>query len=135
LQVTPARSRSFKITPMSRVDVLTRYRRKHSVYFGSLLVHGWYSLGTPVYQSSKTVKRQSKQQKWPLVYQSSHVYTESAEYTKRPTTTSSPPWPVAEVWLLQDWVTKRWTIIITRLFHCADQLVNSAKTSIHLINW
>ena len=35
-----------------------------------------------VYQSSKTVKRQSKQQKWPLVYQSSHVYTESAEYTK-----------------------------------------------------
>jgi len=38
-----------------------------------------------VYQwskQSKTVKRQSKQQKWPLVYQSSHVYTESAEYTK-----------------------------------------------------
>ena len=35
---------------------------------------------TNVYQSSnspeqsKTVKRQSKQQKWPLVYQSSHVY-------------------------------------------------------------
>ena len=27
-----------------------------------------------VYQSSKTVKRQSKQQKWPLVYQSSQVY-------------------------------------------------------------
>jgi len=27
-----------------------------------------------VYQSSKTVKRQSKQQKWPLLYQSSHVY-------------------------------------------------------------
>jgi len=27
-----------------------------------------------VYQSSKTVKRQPKQQKWPLVYQSSHVY-------------------------------------------------------------
>jgi len=35
-----------------------------------------------VYQSSKTVKRQSKQLKWPLVYQSSHFYTESAEYTK-----------------------------------------------------
>jgi len=31
-----------------------------------------------VYQSSKTVKTA----KWPLVYQSSHVYTESAEYTK-----------------------------------------------------
>ena len=29
-----------------------------------------------------TVKRHSKQQKWPSVYQSSHVYTESAEYTK-----------------------------------------------------
>jgi len=33
-------------------------------------------------KQSKTVKRQSKQQQWPLVYQSSHVYTESAEYTK-----------------------------------------------------
>jgi len=35
-------------------------------------------------KQSKTVQRQSqsKQQKWPLVYQSSHVYTESAEYTK-----------------------------------------------------
>jgi len=39
------------------------------------------TIGT-VYHSSKTVKRQSKQQKSPLVYQSSHVYTESAEYTK-----------------------------------------------------
>ena len=64
-----------------------------------LLLHCWYSLGRPVtigtpmvlkcfltigtvYYSSKTVKRQSKQQKSPLVYQSSHVYTESAEYTK-----------------------------------------------------
>jgi len=37
----------------------------------------WYSV-----HSSKTVKRQSKQQKSPLVYQSSHVYTESTEYTK-----------------------------------------------------
>ena len=46
-----------------------------------------------VYQSShlcydctnrvpKTAKRQSKQQKSPLVYQSSHVYSESAEYRK-----------------------------------------------------
>jgi len=46
----------------------------------------WYTVGTnsvpTVYQQSKTVKRQSKQQKWPLVYQSSHVYTESTEYTK-----------------------------------------------------
>jgi len=32
-------------------------------------------------KQSKTVKRQSKQPKWPLVYQLSHVYTESAEYT------------------------------------------------------
>ena len=38
-----------------------------------------------VYQSSKTVKRQSKQQKSPLP---SHVYLESAEYTK-PYTVSS----------------------------------------------
>ena len=64
------------------------------------LVHRWYSLGRPVtigtpmvlsvfdhwysvpfvltigtvYHSSKTVKRQSKLQKSPLVYQSSHVY-------------------------------------------------------------
>ena len=53
------------------------------------LVHQWFwlflTIGT-VYtnrqKQSKTVKRQSKQQKWPLVYQSSHVYTESAEYTK-----------------------------------------------------
>jgi len=65
------------------------------------LVHCWHSLGRPVtigtpmvifvpkvYQQctnrqkqAKTAKRQSKQQKWP-VYQSSHVYTESAEYTK-----------------------------------------------------
>jgi len=35
-----------------------------------------------VHQSSKTVKRQSNSKKWPLVYQSSHVYTESAKYTK-----------------------------------------------------
>ena len=41
------------------------------------LVHRWFwmflTIGT-VYHSSKTVKRQSKQQKSPLVYQSSHVY-------------------------------------------------------------
>jgi len=78
---------------------------------GTPLVHCWYSLGRPVskesqnsknhhwctnrhmstktvpivYQSSKTVKtvkRQSNSNKQPLVYQSSHVYTESAEYTK-----------------------------------------------------
>ena len=57
---------------------------------GTPLANCWYSLGRPVtigtvYHSSKTVntvKRQSKQQKSPLVYQSSHVYTESAEYTK-----------------------------------------------------
>jgi len=59
------------------------------------LVHCWYSLGRPVtigtpmvlsvfddWYSVPFVKRQSKQQKWPLVYQSSYVYTESAEYTK-----------------------------------------------------
>ena len=38
----------------------------------------WNNSVITVYQSSKTVK----QQKWPLVYQLSHVYTESAEYTK-----------------------------------------------------
>ena len=37
----------------------------------------WYSVSF-VKNSQKTVK----QQKWPFVYQSSHVYTESAEYTK-----------------------------------------------------
>jgi len=68
------------------------------------LVHCWYSLGRPVTigtpmvlsvfddwcsvsvpfvkKHSKTVKRQSNSKKWPLVYQSSHVYTQSAEYTK-----------------------------------------------------
>ena len=56
------------------------------------LVHCWYTVGTVLvdmcqqYTNSvpivKTVKRQPKQQKEPLVYQSSHVYTESAEYTK-----------------------------------------------------
>ena len=38
-----------------------------------------------MYHSIKTVKNSQKtvkQQKWPLVYQSSHIYTESAEYTK-----------------------------------------------------
>ena len=35
-----------------------------------------------VYHSSKTVKRQSNSKKWPLVYQSSNVYTEYAECTK-----------------------------------------------------
>jgi len=41
----------------------------------------WYSV--PFIKNSQQSKYvQSKQQKWPLVYQSSHVYTESAEYTK-----------------------------------------------------
>ena len=47
------------------------------------------TIGTPMvlsvfddWYSVKTVKRQSKQQQSPLVYQSSHVYTESTEYTK-----------------------------------------------------
>jgi len=34
-----------------------------------------------VYESSNTVKRQSNSKKWPL-YKSSHVYPESAKYTK-----------------------------------------------------
>jgi len=46
------------------------------------LVHCWYEQCTNRQKQSKTVKGQSKQQKWPLVYQSSHVYTKSAEYTK-----------------------------------------------------
>ena len=48
---------------------------------GTPMVLSVLTIGT-VYHSSKTVKRQSKQQKWPLLYQSSHVYTQSAEYTK-----------------------------------------------------
>jgi len=66
------------------------------------LVHRWYTVGTvlvdlwrlvqqwfwvfltigTVYKSSRTVKRQWNSKKWPLVYKSSHVYTESAECTK-----------------------------------------------------
>ena len=50
---------------------------------GTLLVHCLYSLGRPVTIGTPMVfKRQSKQQKSPLVYQSSHDFTESAEYTK-----------------------------------------------------
>ena len=60
-------------------------RQKHSkplVYQSSQVYQDCTNSVPTVYQSSKTVKRQSKQQKSPLVYQSSHVYTESAEYTK-----------------------------------------------------
>ena len=69
---------------------------------GTLLVHCWYSLGTPVTIGTPMVltvfddwynvpivknsqKNSKNSKKWPLVYQSSHVYTESAEYTKSPT--------------------------------------------------
>jgi len=54
---------------------------------GVLIVTGLprlYQQCTNPQKQSKTLKRQSKQQKWLLVYQSSHVYTESAEYTKPP---------------------------------------------------
>ena len=68
-------------TPMVIFAVLT--------VFWQFLVHCWYTVGTRLYQQctnrhkqSKTVKRQLKEQKWPLVYQSSHVHTESAKYTK-----------------------------------------------------
>ena len=37
----------------------------------------WYTVGTLLLQS-----KDSQTTKWPLVYKSSHVYTESAEYTK-----------------------------------------------------
>ena len=47
------------------------------------------TIGVPIviclprlYQRCTNCQKQSKQQKLPLVYQSSHVYTESAEYTK-----------------------------------------------------
>jgi len=43
----------------------------------TLLVQSWYTCDdwyTNGHKQSKTVKRQSKQHKWPLVYQSSHVY-------------------------------------------------------------
>ena len=79
------------------------------------MVHCWYSLGRPVTigtpmaltifddwysvpfvkNSQKTVKTA----KSPLVYQSSHVYTESAEYTKPRKRLARPPsqcaWAVA----------------------------------------
>ena len=47
------------------------------------------TIGVPIvtclprlYEQCTNRQKQSKQQKLPLVYQSSHVYTESAEYTK-----------------------------------------------------
>jgi len=40
----------------------------------------WYSV--PFVKSSQKQSRQSNSKKWPLVYQSSHAYTESAYYTK-----------------------------------------------------
>ena len=76
-------------TPMIIFPVLTVFWR---------LVHRWHTIGTVLvdlwrlvhqfngfeyfWRSLKTVKRQSNSKKWPLVYQSSHIYTESAEYTK-----------------------------------------------------
>jgi len=53
-----------------------QHYRKHVQHYTKHVEH--YKTVPTVYQSSKTVK----QQKWPQVYQSSHVYTESAEYTK-----------------------------------------------------
>jgi len=50
-----------------------------------------YQSSKTIQNSKKTVKRQSKQQKWPLVYQSSHVYTESAEYTTTASTEYTKP--------------------------------------------
>jgi len=50
-----------------------------------------------VYQSSKTVKN-SKQQKSPLVYQSSHVYTEFAEYTKSASAFASAEYTKPKNW-------------------------------------
>ena len=47
------------------------------------------TIGVPIvtglprlYQQRTNRQKQSNSKKWPLVYQSSHVYTESAEYTK-----------------------------------------------------
>jgi len=45
---------------------------------GVLIVTGLPRL----YQQCTNCQKQSNSKKWPLVYQSSHVYTESAEYTK-----------------------------------------------------
>jgi len=74
------------------LDGSTVGTRKRLCVFGGLCVdmwrsvHQWFwvflTIGT-VYHSSKTVNRQSNNKKWPLVYQSSHVYIESAEYTSR----------------------------------------------------
>jgi len=85
-------------TPMAILAVLTVFWLFLTI--GTLLVHCWCSLarhvtiGTPMVltvfddwysvpivknsqkqsKAVKTVRRQSKQQKWPLVYKSSHVY-------------------------------------------------------------
>ena len=40
-------------------------------------------------KNSQKQSKQSTQQTWPLVYQSSHVYTESAEYTKSASASAS----------------------------------------------
>jgi len=69
----------------------------NSLAVTSKQVNKWYTLAylalciRRTLCQSKTVKRQSKQQKWPLVYQWSHVYTEFAEYTKSafPSTSAS----------------------------------------------
>jgi len=58
-------------------------RQKHSnplVYQSSQVYQDCTNSVPTVYQSSKTVKRQSKQQKWPLVYQSSQVYQDYQQF-------------------------------------------------------
>jgi len=65
------------------------WQKRLLVYQSSQVYQDCTNIVPTVYQSSKTVKRQSKEQKWPLVYQSSHVYTKSAEYTKSSSASAS----------------------------------------------
>jgi len=69
-------------------------RQKHSkplVYQSSQVYQDCTNSVPTVYQSSKTVKRQSKQQKWPLVYQSSQVYQDCTNNRKKTVKTAKTP--------------------------------------------
>jgi len=46
------------------------------------LVHQWSFFLFWLYQQCTNRQKQSNSKKWPSLYQSPHVYTESAEYTK-----------------------------------------------------
>jgi len=109
------------------------------------------TIGT-VYHSSKTVKRQLGSKKWPLVYQSSHVYTESAKYTKprkrrylaRPPSHVPGQWPQpvarGQGWLyVSTWTSMRLAPVLCRvLLHSllpTDDACSSSSLSTTVIKF